>query len=193
MEQRPRSSGTLLLGVLVGFLLGIGTSAIIAVYFFKTPVPFLDKAHAPDKAAPAQNLAEAPKSAAKAPESKAADTKPRFDFYRILPGQEEPVTEKQMRQAAKQADKPGAPKETYILQAGSFQNPAEADNLKAKLALLGLEANVEATNLAEKGIWYRVRVGPYTKVDEMNRIRQQMAENGIDVSLIRIKDASAKN
>jgi len=194
MEQRAKSSSSLLLGVLLGFLLGIGASAIIAVYFFKTPVPFLEKAHAPDKtAAPAQNLAEAPKSAKAATEAKAADTKPRFDFYRILPGQEEPVTEKQVREAAKQADKAGAARETYILQAGSFQNPADADNLKAKLALLGLEASVEPTNLAEKGIWYRVRVGPYTRVDEMNRIRQQMAENGIEVSLIRIKDATAKN
>jgi len=110
--------------------------------------------------------------------------KPRFEFYKILPGAEEPVTEQQIKQAAK----PGAPVENYLLQAGSFQNPAEADNLKARLALLGVEAGVEPVDLAEKGTWYRVRVGPYTKVDEINRLRQTLAQNGIEASLVKIKD-----
>jgi cell division protein FtsN len=189
---RAKSSGSLLLGILIGFLVGLGVSAIVAVYFLKTPMPFLERTRAPDKTPPGvQNLADAAKPA-KALEAK-ADAKPRFDFYRILPGQEEPVTEKQVREAAKQAEKSGGFKETYLLQAGSFQNPADADNLKAKLALLGLEASVEPTNLAEKGVWYRVRVGPYTRIEEINRIRQQMAENGIEVSVVRVKDAPAKN
>ena len=95
-----------------------------------------------------------------------------------------------MREAAKQAGKPGAPKDSYFLQAGSFQNPADADNLKARLALMGMEANVEPANLAEKGVWYRVRLGPFTRIDEINRLRQQLAQNGVDASLVRIKDTS---
>ena len=163
-----------------------GVAAGIAIYFFKTPIPFADRARVPDKAPPAdQKLPETPKSAK-------AEDKPRFDFYRILPGREEPVTERQMREAAKQAGKSGAPKDSYFLQAGSFQNPADADNLKARLALMGLEAGVEPANLAEKGVWYRVRLGPYTRVDEINRIRQQLTQNGVDASLVRITDV-AKN
>jgi cell division protein FtsN len=173
--------------VLIGFLLGIGVAAAIAVYFFRTPVPFLDRSRAPERAAPpGQNLADTPKAA------KAADAKPRFDFYRILPGQEEPVTEKQIREAARQAGK-ATVKELYMLQAGSFQNPADADNLKAKLALMGLEASVEPTNLADKGTWYRVRLGPYAGVDDINRVRQQMVEGGFEASLVRLKDGSSKN
>jgi len=188
---RSKSGGSLLLGIAVGFLLGLAAAAVIAIYFLKTPMPFLEKGREkPTTGAP--NLAESAKPS-KALEAK-ADTKPRFDFYRILPGQEEPVTDKQVREAARQAEKTGTGfKETYLLQAGSFQNPADADNLKAKLALLGLEASVEPTNLAEKGMWYRVRVGPYTKLEEINRVRQQMVENGIEVSLVRIKDAPVKN
>jgi cell division protein FtsN len=98
-----------------------------------------------------------------------------------------------MREAAKQTDKPGALKETYFLQAGAFQNPADADNLKAKLALMGYEASVEPTNIAEKGTWYRVRLGPYNRVEDINRVRQQMADNGVQASLIRIKDPAQKN
>ena len=181
IPRRPDSSGS--------FLLGLGVAAGIAIYFFKTPIPFTDKGRVPDKAPPAdQKLPEAPKAA------KAEDKdKPRFDFYRILPGKEEPVTERQMREAAKQAGKPGAPKDSYFLQAGSFQNPADADNLKARLALMGLEASVEPANLAEKGMWYRVRLGPYTRVDEINRIRQQLTQNGVDASLVRITEVAAKN
>ena len=189
---RARSGGSLLLGLFVGFMLGLAVAALVAVYFLKTPMPFMDRTRAADKGPPGvQNLADAAKP--KAAETKTAEAKPRFDFYRILPGQEEPVTDRQVREAAKQAERAGGFKETYLLQAGSFQNPADADNLKAKLALLGLEASVEPANLAEKGVWYRVRIGPYNRIEEINRVRQQMAENGIEVSLVRIKDAPAKN
>jgi cell division protein FtsN len=188
---RSKSGGTLLLGMVVGFLAGLAVAALIAVYFLKTPMPFLEKGKEKPPGAP--NLTEGAKPPEKAQQAK-AETKPRFDFYRILPGQEEPVTERQVREAQRQAQKTGEPpKETYLLQAGAFQNPADADNLKAKLALIGVEANVEPTNLAEKGIWYRVRVGPYTKLEDINRVRQQMVENGIQVSLVRVKDATAKN
>lgn len=183
---RSSSSSNFLIGLFFGFLLGLGVAAGIAIYFFKTPVPFADKTRPPEKApAAVQNPIESAKSAK-------TEEKPRFDFYRILPGQEETVTDRQLREAVKQAAKPGAPKDTYFLQAGSFQNPADADNLKARLALMGIEASVEPANLAEKGVWYRVRLGPYTQIDEINRLRQQLAQNGVDVSLVRIKDV-AKN
>ena len=83
-----------------------------------------------------------------------------------------------------------APAENYLLQVGSFQNPADADNLKARLALLGMEAGVEPINLAEKGTWYRVRLGPYIKVDEINRLRQTLAQNGIEATLVKVKDSA---
>jgi cell division protein FtsN len=182
---RPDSPGSFLIGLFFGFLLGLGVAAGIAIYFFKTPIPFTDRTRVPEKAPPAAQALPGP------PQSAKADDKPRFDFYRILPGREEPVTERQMREAAKQAGKPGAPKDAYFLQAGSFQNPADADNLKARLALMGMEASVEPANLAEKGVWYRVRLGPFTRIDEINRLRQQLAQNGVEASLVRIKDVAA--
>ena len=178
------SSGSFLIGLFFGFLLGLGVAAGIAIYFFKTPIPFSDRPRAQDKPLASDQKALEPAKAAK------ADDKPRFDFYRILPGKEEPITERQIRDAAKQAAKPGAPKESYFLQAGSFPNPADADSLKARLALMGMEANVEPANVAGKGVWYRVRLGPYTRVDEINRIRQQLTQNGVDVSLVKVTDTA---
>ena len=190
---KSKSGGGLLLGMFIGFLLGLGVAAAIAVYFFKTPVPFLNKTGIQEKAAPAGQPGEQPLADALKP-AKPEDSKPRFDFYRILPGQEEPVTGDQLRQAAQAQAKSGTPSpDLYLLQVGSFQNPADADNLKAKLALLGLEASMESTNLAEKGVWYRVRLGPYARIDELDRIRSQLAQNGIGASLVKIRDAAAKD
>ena len=81
-----------------------------------------------------------------------------------------------------------ASKDVYFIQAGSFQNPADADNQKARLAILGFESSVEPANLPDKGTWYRVRMGPYSKLEEINRIRQSLAQNGIDASLVKIKE-----
>ena len=182
---RPDSSSSFLIGLFFGFLLGLGVAAGIAIYFFKTPIPFSDRPKPADiKPLAGDQKAVEPAKAAK------ADEKPRFDFYRILPGKEEPVTERQVRESAKQAAKPGAPKESYFLQVGSFPNPADADNLKARLALMGMEANVEPANVAGKGVWYRVRLGPYTRVDEINRVRQQLTQNGVDVSLVKVTNTT---
>ena len=181
---RPDSPGSFLIGLFFGFLLGLGVAAGIAIYFFRTPIPFSDKPKAQEKPLAGDQKAAEPSKSAK------AEDKPRFDFYRILPGKEEPVTDRQLREAAKQPSKPGAPKDSYFLQVGSFPNPADADNLKARLALMGMEANVEPANVAGKGVWYRVRLGPYTRVDEINRVRQQLTQNGVDVSLVRVTDTA---
>ena len=86
-----------------------------------------------------------------------------------------------------------ASQDVYFIQAGAFQNPADADNQKARLAILGFESNVEPTTLPDKGTFYRVRLGPYTKIDELNKVRQALAQNGIDANLVKLKDpASAK-
>jgi len=181
---KRKSSGGTLLGIFIGLVLGLAIAVGIAWYMSKTPIPFLNKARPPEKAA-----TEPGKALAKPDEKTTQQVeKPRFEFYKILPGAEEPVTEREIKQAAKR----GAPAENYLLQAGSFQNPADADNLKARLALLGVEAGVEPINLAEKGTWYRVRIGPYSKVDEINRLRQTLAQNGIEASLVKIKDSATR-
>ena len=186
-SPRGRSGGGFLLGVFVGLILGLGIALGVAFYLNKTPIPFLTR---PKPAAEPLNppaVAGMPQgqsaAAAKAPE------KPKFDFYKILPGGEEPVSDRELKKAARAAAKgqPEAGKDVYYIQAGSFQNPADADNQKARLAILGFESSVEPTTLPDKGTWYRVRLGPYTKVEDLNRVRQTLAQNGIDASLVKLK------
>src|SRR5260221_11574019 len=83
----------------------------------------------------------------------AAGEKPKFTFYNILPGQEEPVTEKELRERSRLASRSQqeGSKDVYFIQAGSFQNPADADKQKARLAILGFESDVEPAKLPDKG------------------------------------------
>lgn len=193
--NRPARGGTVL-GIFIGLVLGLVLATVIAVYMTKAPVPFITNKTGtppPRASAPTQDRslaetarpAEPPRVAVPTAEPASKD-KQRFDFYRILPGQEEPVTDKELRQAAKKGT--AGPRELYVVQAGAFQNPADADNLKARLALIGLQASVEPATLPDKGTWYRVRLGPYAQLDEINRVRGQLAQNGVEASLVKLKE-----
>jgi cell division protein FtsN len=200
---RKGSGGGFVAGMFVGLLIGLAIALGIALYLNKTPIPFMSSARPAAEAGKPPALAGLPqggtaqKPAAPVP-AVSATGKPRFDFYKILAGGEEPLSDRELRErlrAAKTpapeqtaAAAPAASKDIYFIQAGAFQNPADADNQKARLAILGFESNVEPTNLPDKGTFYRVRLGPYTKVEELNRVRQSLAQNGIDANLVKLKD-----
>lgn len=190
---RARAGGGFLLGVFVGLVLGLGIAIGVAYYLNRTPLPFLSKTKPGAKEnggsgvvlPPVSGLA--PGGSANAPGQ--APEKPRFDFYKILPGSEEAVTERELKEATRSTKEHAAGAgDIYYIQTGSFQNPAEADSQKARLAILGFESSVEPMNSPDKGTWYRVRLGPYSRVEELNRVRQALAQNGISASLIRLKD-----
>lgn len=204
--RKTPGGGGFLIGMFVGLLVGLAIALGIALYLNKTPIPFMSrKATAEDPKTtgkppaiagmPQGGSAPAPAPAPKTPVASKTPEKPRFDFYKILPGGEEPVSERELRErlraSAATKSQPAASQDVYFIQAGAFQNPADADNQKARLAILGFESNVEPTSLPDKGTWYRVRLGPYTKIDELNKVRQALAQNGIDANLIKLKDPSS--
>lgn len=193
---RARSKGGFLLGVFTGLILGLVVAIGVAFYLSNTPIPFATKAKpngpetgtTPEKlptiaGLPQRNAGAEAGQAGKAPE------RPKFDFYKILPGSEEPVSDKEIKERMRsgQPQREGA-KEIYYVQAGSFQNPADADNQKARLAMLGFESSVEPANLPDKGTWYRVRLGPYSKIEDINQVRQTLAQNGVQASLVKVKE-----
>ena len=181
-RSAPKSKGgnQLFTGILVGVFIGLIVAIAVAFY-----VPSLTKAYRQPEQPAAPATPSAPKPAAgKAASAQSTETKkPRFDFYNILPGTEEPVTEQEIKQP------PAGAKEQYFLQAGSFQNEADADNLKARLALMGVEATVQSASLPDKGVFHRVRVGPFPNIDDMSKVRTTLAQNGIQASLIKVKEA----
>ncbi|MFN7086469.1 MAG: SPOR domain-containing protein [Burkholderiales bacterium] len=178
-----KGGSSLLLGVLLGLVLGLGIALGVAWYINKMPSPFLTRDVAPARG-------EAPKAAAPAAAKSgdgvagAPESRPRFDFYKILPGAEEPVTEQQMKEAQKKA----AAREAFFLQAGAFQSAPDADNLKARLALLGIEASIQTTTMPDKSVWHRVRIGPYSSVEELTRARDTLTQNGVETTLIKVRE-----
>ena len=181
-------SGSLLIGILIGLLLGLAVALAVAWYINRMPTPFLSRGAPPPKAVPEKSASLPPRIEEKG--EKGADSKPRFDFYKILPGAEEPVSDQQIKES-QQKGSTAKSGETFFLQAGAFQNAPDADNLKARLALLGMETAVQTTTLPDKGVWHRVRVGPYGTVEDLNRARDMLKQNGIETSLIRVRDAAA--
>ncbi len=77
-----------------------------------------------------------------------------------------------------------ADRSSYLLQAGAFRSQQDADAMRAKLALLGFEGRVTPAEVNGQTM-YRVRVGPYAQLDDMNRVRARLAENGIEASVVR--------
>ncbi|MES2318777.1 MAG: SPOR domain-containing protein [Pseudomonadota bacterium] len=85
--------------------------------------------------------------------------------------------------AAVAADEPDE-KIIYFLQAGAFREIDDAENTRAKLALLGFEAAIsEKAN--DSGILYRVRIGPFPQVETMNKARAKLIDSGIDVAIVK--------
>ncbi len=78
----------------------------------------------------------------------------------------------------------GDEKWVYYLQAGAYREVADAEAVRAKLALIGFEATV-SDRTTDSGVLHRVRVGPFTQVEAMNKVRSKLSENGVDVAVVR--------
>ncbi len=201
------------IGVLLGVLIALGFAMWLNRH--ATPFVEKAKGveSLPTKSAndPPKFDATQPGGVAPAPPVAKAGDKPRFDFYDILPGKDgkggkapvPPIARLDTKPEAKPSaakDVPAAPvpakeamkdtpkeasKEVYMLQAGAFQNIGDAESLKAKIAFAGLDAVVKTVNFPDKGTLYRVRLGPYRSVDEMNRIKTALSQNGIAAAVVK--------
>ena len=184
----PRQTrGGTLLGVVIGIVLGLGMAAAIAYVLNKTPNPFDGKSAKSDVANP--NLSSVEREAAKQGE------RPRFDFSKILPGTEERRTQKEepatsqgsdkSSPAVQAAEQPADKGGKFFLQAGAYQNAADAEDQRAKLALMGIEASMQTVVVPDKGTLNRVRLGPYDTAEEMNQVKLELLKNGIATAVIR--------
>ena len=175
-----------LTGVLVGLLLGVGLSLWVTMYLKGSDSPFSEStvkkpaiAARMDKEKPVVDSQSdkdvLPKE--ENPDGSKSDNK--FDFYTILPETESTVTEQEVKESS-------IKKDNYFLQVGAFQNEADADNMKAKLALQGFEAVVQTAAIPEKGVWHRVRVGPLNDIVQINKTRGDLTTNGFNTDLIKV-------
>lgn len=157
---------------------------------------------APEMAvAPAAPVQEKSRKAAPVKSAEPAPAKPRFDFYTILPEMEVVVPEPEEASPAVVDSRPaqarskprdprpsasGAGSGRYMLQMGSFRKYADADRLKASLALVGIRAEIQKVRIRSGETFHRVRSGPYTR-DKVNRLRGRLKQNQISSLVIKLK------
>lgn len=127
--------------------------------------------------------------------------KTRFEFYSLLPEMEVVVPESEVavratpspsikKDAAKDRKETGKRRTAparYILQAGAFRSLADADRLRASLALAGLEATIQTVSVDGNEKWHRVRLGPYADVESLNSTRTRLRRASIDAMVLKIK------
>ena len=105
---------------------------------------------------------------------------PQFDFYTILPDKEVVVPEYEIKTRVRE-ERVGKAKEAhYMMQAGSFKTAKEADNLRIKLASMGIESKVQKGKVGSVN-WYRVKLGPFAQADSISAIRSRLRQNNVDV------------
>jgi cell division protein FtsN len=72
----------------------------------------------------------------------------------------------------------------YFLQVGAYKTEADAEQQRARLGFQGFESKVSKRDVS--GVtYYRVRVGPFNKFDDMNSARQRLSDAGVDTAVIR--------
>ncbi len=200
----------MLMGILIGLLLGVALALGVAIWLNRASSPFVEKAK-PVEALPTLP-AKPPGKAEGTAAPDAGGEKPRFDFYKILPGEKEGGPAKKPAETKSEPAKPAADgkpapdakhetakpapdtkpaeeakaaRDAIYLQAGAFQNSTDAENLKAKIAFTGLEAMVKPVNLGDKGTLYRVRLGPYSNIEEANRIKATLSQSGVSTAVVK--------
>ncbi len=126
--------------------------------------------------------------------------KAQYDFYTVLPAIEEvlpkeaeepaPASAPEEQAPIAAADKPTetAPNvdTAYFLQVASYQREADAEGLKAKLALSGLRATIQSVSIEQKQ-YYRVRIGPYTDYGNMTAADYKLSQMGFKALRLRVK------
>jgi cell division protein FtsN len=177
--------GPMLTGIIFGVLLGLIMSGGVAWYALtKNPRSFATE-EPQARVKPIVELKPTPTAIDKpavADKVKPADAevKPQYEFYKVLT--ETKPDSATTTEPAESIAPPAAAKEPGLLQAGAFQKQADAEKLKAKLALLGVEATIQSANVPEKGLWYRVRLGPYANANEMNKVSATLKQNGLSAT-----------
>ena len=111
---------------------------------------------------------------------------PTFDFYKILPNMEVNVSEYETGEETPIPEETSDVPSTYILQVGSFKKFEAADEVKARLALLGVKADIQRVVINGQDVYHRVRVGPYKNAGNLEEVQQRLLSNNLDFKILKL-------
>lgn len=178
--------GNTLLGFIIGLVVGLAIAVAVALYITNAPLPFVTKVRPPsanvnpaangplpdpNKSLNPQAPATAPAASKAPPAATAAPT---------------PPTAATKADTAPAKEEPAAEGSRFLLQAGAFKSADDADSMRARLALIGLDARVFPIEQGGQTL-HRVRLGPYGQLDDVNRVRKLLAENSIEAQVVRLR------
>lgn len=200
--MKQQRGGTIL-GIIIGVVVGLGAALAVAVYVTKVPIPFLNKGqtrsadqdvvesernknwdpNAPlygkNPAKPAAPVkAEDPTGvdagAAAVPVAKGAELKPAVSA--------DPLGDLAQARTAGAAAEPFF----YFVQIGAFRTAEDAESQRAKLSLGGVQAKVSEREQSGRTL-FRVRVGPLSKKEEADSVKEKLEAAGYETALVRIQ------
>jgi len=164
-----------------GVLLGLALSAFLLLRDGWSPRDLMPR---PDPTATAPAVKDEP--VAQRPEP----ARRTYDFYTVLAEREVAIPDQELANRARDEREQATPptptpsEGSYLLQAGAFRQASDADALKARLALQGLFARVEVSQI-DGNTWHRVRLGPYASVSELEAAKRQLGDSGIQAIALR--------
>ena len=185
--------------ILLGIVMGLALAAVIAwLMLKKNPVipPTVKDTPAVTKPETRADKPTSGKPSSTSGTAGTAEGKARFEFYKELTDKPSTTANKKPENITPAVTKPTItpavtkPADavvTYFLQEGAYTTTDDAEKVKAKLALLGMIANVQPANIPDKGVWYRVRLGPYKTAAEMNEALATLKLNGLNAAPIKVQ------
>lgn len=210
-----KQRGGTLLGLIIGALIGLGAALAVAVYITKVPVPFMNKSQSrnPDSdAAEAKknkdwnpNAPLAGKNSVRTPPSASASgevTSPAVAEPTAPPAPKaaasapiktarpavsaDPLGDLAKAKTEAPSSESGADPFRYFIQAGAFRTPEDAEQQRARLLLLGVQAKVSEREQAGRTV-YRVRLGPFNKKEDADKAKERLDNNSIETALVRVQ------
>jgi cell division protein FtsN len=184
MQIAQKQRGSTLIGFVIGLVVGLGIAVAVAVYLTNAPIPFVNKVQRPTEnfKPGADGKLQDPNKPLYGQAPNPPPPPAKADAPKIESAAEVKAAAEKAAQAAAEGGKDEGSR--FLLQAGAFRTAQDADSLRARLALLGYDARVYPIEQGGNTL-YRVRLGPYGGLDDINRIRKTLAENNIDSQVVR--------
>lgn len=205
--------GGTLLGLIIGALIGLAAALAVAVYITKVPVPFMNKgqSRSPDHDAaeakknqnwnpnaplygknPAKPAAASGAVTDVTPQPPVTAQKPVPDPAKPAKPAADPIGDLAKAKMTAPAATPapaaaaGADPFSYFVQVGAFRTPEDAEQQRAKISLMGLEARVTEREQSGRTV-FRVRLGPFDKKEDADRAKERLDGSGIETALVRVQ------
>ena len=201
MTMTQPSRGGFAMGAVVGLLIGLALALGVALYITKAPIPFINKV--PQRTAE-QDSAEAERNrnwdpnaalGGKAQPKPAAPTAPAEAQAASAPVAAAPTAPAASRPAAKDpvailsggpTPAPAAEPFIFFVQAGAYTRNEDAEQQRAKLALLGHAAKITEREQAGRVV-FRVRLGPFPSREEADALKTKLQEAALETQIVRVE------